>query len=105
MTDEMLMNRVIGINGRFAPKVSHTPEPIRPTKPIMIGTKVLQLDHGNWFPPQVIPTKKAQRLEINRKPPIQSTRARRSKILGRSAVSRTVKGTNKRPIAQNGRLM
>lgn len=71
----------------------------------MMGTKVCQLSHGNWEPPQVMGIKTLVELAVKSTIPVQSNRVSLLLKLGTSAVSLTLNGTTTRPIAQKGKLM
>lgn len=53
-----LLSKDTRINERSVPYTSYSPAATRLTAPIMMGTKVCQLLHGNCAPPQVMPIKK-----------------------------------------------
>lgn len=76
-----------------------------PAMPTITGTKVRQLDHGYWEPPQVKPIKKLVVLAMNKADPNQSTYCSRSMIGGRFACSLITNGTVTNPMPQKGKLM
>jgi len=67
-----------------------------------MGTIVCTLFHSNWIPAQEIPTRKLVRPLMNKKPPIQSTRASLDLRDVFSVLRVTQAGTSRRPNAQKG---